>query len=116
MTSDWNQSSIDRRDFRHTHGDPEVPRHRKKSKKVNRAHCEHAFTEWEERFSWGWRQPVVTEYQDRTEYRSTGFGWANRHCTKCRKREYKSFSRALFQIRDAKGILIKEELTETPPR
>jgi hypothetical protein len=116
MTSDWKQDSIDRRDFRHVHGDPEVPKWRKKSKKVNRAHCEHTFTEWEERFSWGWKSPEVVEFEDRTEYTSVGWGYKNRRCTKCNKREFASYARTLFQIRDRKGILIKEQLTETPSR
>jgi hypothetical protein len=43
MPSDYNQSSIDRHVFRHTHDGPETPRHRRKKKSNDRSRCEHSF-------------------------------------------------------------------------
>jgi hypothetical protein len=46
MKSDYNYSSIIRRDFRQSHDEPEVPRWRKKRKHVDKARCKHEYTEW----------------------------------------------------------------------
>lgn len=48
MPSDWKQSGIDKRDFRHTHNGPEIPKHRKKGGKSkvckkNKETGEHVF-------------------------------------------------------------------------
>ena len=44
--SEWKESGIKRRDFRHTHGEPEIPRHRKKAKRKVYCKGEHQWCEW----------------------------------------------------------------------
>jgi hypothetical protein len=71
MPSDWKQSSLDRRDFRHTHDAPEIPPHRRKKKGSDRSKCEHEFKMTDsKRYGIGDRE----------------WGYDNYLCSKCGKR------------------------------
>lgn len=77
--SDWKQSSLDRRDFRHTHGDPEIARHRKKPVKAKVTRCKHEYLELEAEFG-----PWYTDWKDsRMQVR---YAYDTRNCIKCRRR------------------------------
>lgn len=102
--SDWKQSSLDRRDFRHTHAGPEELPYKKKRPKINKAHCQHEFTDWDEkRSSYGPRKVgpptdvhwIVTTYINK-----------NRHCKKCRKRDYIYTTEVITQRLDEDGKVV----------
>lgn len=114
--SEWKERAVRRKDFRNTHDGPEEIPHRKKSKKIRRNRCDHKFSEPVETVSPAWRQDPPKVFPDRTEYIFLSWGYRTQFCTVCKKRKYQSFTRRNFQIRDAKGYLIKEWLTETDSR
>lgn len=62
--TNWQASSIQRRDFRHTYGEPEVPKHRKSKKKSKPKGngCKHV-----------WVEVSYTEYQ---RYVGKRGGWS----------------------------------------
>ena len=46
-STNWNATSVMRRDFRHTYGDPEIPKHLKKrgKKRAKKPSCKHVWVE-----------------------------------------------------------------------
>lgn len=88
--SEWKQQSTERRDFRHMHDEPEVPRWRKKRKHVDKARCKHEYSEWSER-AWKYPERPIIRTQSRndgyTSQSSTTFEYENRSCKSCGKRQ-----------------------------
>jgi hypothetical protein len=83
MTSEWKQSGIDRRDFRHMKSEPEIPKHKKKSKKVDHSKCEHDLKMTAEHTG-QWRNVVIGRKDE--QYR-----WVIRNF-KCRLCGYKTWT------------------------
>jgi hypothetical protein len=101
---DWKQRSLDRRDFRHIHGEPEEMPHKKKRPKINKAHCLHEFSKWgEKRSSYGPREfgPPTDRYWLITTHITK-----TRHCTICRKRDWLHTTETICQKLDENGNVI----------
>ncbi len=107
---DWCYSRIERRDFRADHGSgPESLPHRKKAKKVDKAHCDHQWSDWYEKSSRYGGHDKAGE-----TWRWTIFTYKHRVCRVCHKRERTSQYTIRYYTLDAEGHPVA--ITETEYR
>lgn len=88
-SSDWSHTSLVRRDFRQTHGEPEEMPHRKAGRRnhADRSKCEHEWGQSESRQWDSWWNKKTTNDEGHTLTESYTQGYDFRFCKKCRKRE-----------------------------